>query len=89
MTSENVTVLLTDMVGSTALVSSLEPANADELRRTHPAAPRGDLLGAGVTPVRLGRHLRVGVESEHRPAGGQREPGTDIAERIDVAPRRP
>ena len=38
--SETVTVLFTDMVGSTQLVSQLEPLAADELRRTHFAALR-------------------------------------------------
>ena len=33
LTSENVTVLFTDMVGSTALSASLAPDAADELRR--------------------------------------------------------
>lgn len=35
MSSENVTVLFTDIVGSTALASSLTPDGADELRRSH------------------------------------------------------
>ena len=35
MTAENVAVLFTDMVGSTALASSLSPQAADELRREH------------------------------------------------------
>ena len=35
MTTENVAILFTDMVGSTALASSLAPDAADELRREH------------------------------------------------------
>ena len=35
MTTENVALLFTDMVGSTALASSLAPDAADELRRDH------------------------------------------------------
>src|SRR3954465_3532921 len=35
VTTENVAVLFTDMVGSTALASSLSPQAADELRREH------------------------------------------------------
>lgn len=33
--AEYVTVLFTDMVGSTALASGLSPAEADDLRQTH------------------------------------------------------
>ena len=35
MTTESVTVLFTDMVGSTALATSLAPDAADEFRRKH------------------------------------------------------
>ena len=33
--AEHVTVLFTDMVGSTALAAGMSPAEADDLRRTH------------------------------------------------------
>ena len=35
LTTESVTVLFTDMVGSTALATSLAPDAADEFRREH------------------------------------------------------
>jgi class 3 adenylate cyclase/tetratricopeptide (TPR) repeat protein len=60
MTTENVTVLFTDMVGSTALGSSLGPDNADELRRAHFATLRQAVAEAGGVEVKnLGDGLMV------------------------------
>ena len=58
MTSENVTVLFTDMVGSTALASSLAPEAADDLRREHFAMLRQSLVErAAPGDAALARHL--------------------------------
>ena len=60
MTIENVTVLFTDMVGSTALASSLSPDSADELRREHFSILRQAVAEAGGTEVKnLGDGLMV------------------------------
>jgi class 3 adenylate cyclase/tetratricopeptide (TPR) repeat protein len=52
MTSENVTVLFTDIVGSTALASSLAPDAADDVRRGHFAVLRQAMVEAGGTEVK-------------------------------------
>ena len=60
MTSENVTVLFTDMVGSTALASSLAADAADDLRRGHFAMLRQSVVEAGGIEVKtLGDGLMV------------------------------
>ena len=60
MTTENVTVLFTDLVGSTALASSLAPEAADELRREHFSILRQAIAEAGGTEVKnLGDGLMV------------------------------
>ena len=60
VTTENVTVLFTDMVGSTALASSLAPDAADELRRGHFSILRQAVAEAGGTEVKnLGDGLMV------------------------------
>ena len=51
-TTETVTVLFTDMVGSTQLVSQLEPQAADELRRTHFSVLRQALAAHHGTEVK-------------------------------------
>lgn len=56
--TENVTVLFTDMVGSTALASSLAPDAADELRRGHFGILRQAVAEAGGTEV---KHLGDGL----------------------------
>ena len=58
VTTENVTVLFTDMVGSTALASSVAPNVADELRRGHFAILRQAVAEAGGTEV---KHLGDGL----------------------------
>src|SRR5712691_11324658 len=60
MTTENVAVLFTDMVGSTALAASLSPDAADELRRGHFSVLRQAVAEAGGTEVKnLGDGLMV------------------------------
>ena len=60
MTTENVAVLFTDMVGSTTLASGLSPDAADELRREHFSILRQAVAEAGGTEVKnLGDGLMV------------------------------
>ena len=60
MTTENVAVLFSDMVGSTALASSLAQDAADALRREHFAILRQAIAAAGGTEVKnLGDGLMV------------------------------
>jgi class 3 adenylate cyclase len=60
VTTENVAVLFTDMVGSTALASSLAPDVADELRREHFSILRQAVAEAGGSEVKnLGDGLMV------------------------------
>ena len=62
--TENITVLFTDLVGSTQLASSLTPEAADELRRAHFSDLRRAVAGAGATEVKnLGDGLMVIVPS--------------------------
>ena len=59
-TTENVTVLFTDLVGSTELASSLTPEAGDELRRKHFSALRQAIAESGGTEVKnLGDGLMV------------------------------
>ena len=58
--TENITVLFTDLVGSTELASSLAPDAADEVRRTHFSALRQTIAASGGTEVKnLGDGLMV------------------------------
>jgi class 3 adenylate cyclase len=58
--TENVTVLFTDIVGSTALAWSVIPEAADELRRQHAAFLRRAVAETGGTEVKnLGDGLMV------------------------------
>src|SRR6202049_3087328 len=60
MTTENVAVLFTDMVGSTALASGLTPAAADELRRGHFSVLRQAVdEGGGTEGKKLGDGVMV------------------------------
>ena len=52
MTTANVTVLFTDIVGWTALAASMTPDAADELRREHFAILRQAVVEAGGTEVK-------------------------------------
>jgi len=62
--TENVTVLFTDLVGSTELSSSLSPEAADEVRRDHFALLRDAISATGGTEVKnLGDGLMVGFEA--------------------------
>ena len=59
--TENVTVLFTDLVGSTELSSSLSPQAADEVRRAHFTTLREVIAATGGTEVKsLGDGLMVG-----------------------------
>jgi class 3 adenylate cyclase len=62
--TESVTVLFTDLVGSTELSSSLSPEVADEVRRTHFSALREAISASGGTEVKnLGDGLMVGFDA--------------------------
>jgi class 3 adenylate cyclase/tetratricopeptide (TPR) repeat protein len=59
-TTENITVLFTDLVGSTELASSLTPEAGDEVRRKHFSALRHAIATSGGTEVKnLGDGLMV------------------------------
>lgn len=59
-TTENITVLFTDLVGSTQLASSLTPDAGDELRRKHFSALRQAVATSGGTEVKnLGDGLMI------------------------------
>ncbi len=51
-TTENITVLFTDLVGSTELASSLSPEVGDEVRRKHFSALRQAIATAGGTEIK-------------------------------------
>ena len=58
--TENITVLFTDLVGSTELASSLTPEAGDEVRRKHFSALRQAIATSGGTEVKnLGDGLMV------------------------------
>jgi class 3 adenylate cyclase len=58
--TEHVTVVFTDMVGSTALTAGMSPADADDLRRTHFSLLRHAVTAAGANEVKnLGDGLMV------------------------------
>jgi len=62
--TENVTVLFTDLVGSTELSSSLSPGAADEVRRAHFATLRVVIAATSGTEVKnLGDGLMVGFDA--------------------------
>ena len=52
MTTENVTILFTDLVGSTELQSSVTPDVADELRRDHFTVLRRAIADSGGREVK-------------------------------------
>jgi class 3 adenylate cyclase len=58
VTTENTTIVFTDMVGSTALASGLTPEGADEVRRTHVSLLRQAIAESGGTEV---KHLGDGL----------------------------
>jgi len=62
--TENITILFTDLVGSTELSSSLTPEAADEVRRAHFSALRDAIAATGGTEVKnLGDGLMVGFDA--------------------------
>jgi class 3 adenylate cyclase/tetratricopeptide (TPR) repeat protein len=63
-TSQTVTVLFTDLVGSTEMFSSLDPGRADEIRHEHFALLRGAVTDSGGTEVKnLGDGIMVTFSS--------------------------
>ncbi len=66
-TTQTVTVLFTDLVGSTELTSRLDPRAADDLRQTHFGLLRSPIAAAGGTEVKnLGDGLMVAFTSLSR-----------------------
>ena len=64
VTTENITVLFTDIVGSTKLASSLYPDDADEVRRGHFSILRQAVAEAnGIEVKNLGDGLMVAFTS--------------------------
>ena len=62
--TENVTLLFTDLVGSTELSSSLAPDAGDEVRRAYFAALREAIAATGGNEVKnLGDGLMVGFDA--------------------------
>ena len=65
--TQTVTILFTDMVGSTELSAALDPTAADELRQTHFGLLRAAVSAAGGTEVKnLGDGLMVAFSSLSR-----------------------
>ena len=65
--TQTITVLFTDLVGSTELFSSLSPQEADDLRNDHFSLLRGAVSGAGGLEVKsLGDGLMVAFSSLSR-----------------------
>ena len=65
--TQTVTIMFTDMVGSTELSTALDPTTADELRQTHFGLLRAALAAAGGTEVKnLGDGLMVTFSSLSR-----------------------
>ena len=65
--TQTVTILFTDMVGSTALSTALDPEMADELRQTHFGLLRTAVSAAGGSEVKhMGNGLMVAFSSVSR-----------------------
>ena len=87
--AEHVTVLFTDMVGSTALAASMSPAEADDLRRTHFSLLRQAITAAGVAEVKnLGDGLMVvsGLASAALACGVSMQQAIDAHNRTASSP---
>src|SRR4051794_30699920 len=97
-TTQTVTVLFTDLVGSTELSSSLSPHAADELRQTHFGLLRGAIESTGGVEVKnLGDGLMVAYTSLSRALAGavsmqqaierhnHREPARPLSVRIGLS----
>ena len=80
MTTENVAILFTDIVGSTKLFQRLSAETADEVRRVHFAILRQAIAEAGGTEV---KNLE-----DHRP-GSRGGPGPSEERRPVMEPRCP
>ncbi len=97
MTTENVAVLFTDIVGSTELSQSLSPELADQARRSHFAVLRQAVAESGGTEVKnLGDGLMVvftsasaalacGVAMQQGVAQANRGPGESIGLRVGLS----
>lgn len=82
---ETVTVLFTDLVGSTELMASVGEQRADELRREHFAALRTAVAGHGGREVKnLGDGLMVVFESAGAALGCAREMQQTVASGLRV-----
>ena len=79
--AEHVTVLFTDMVGSTALAASMSPAEADDLRRTHFSLLRQAITTAGATEV---KNLGDGLMAVSPLASSSLECAVSMQQAIDV-----
>ncbi len=79
--AEHVTVLFTDMVGSTALTAGMSPAEADDLRRTHFSLLRQAITAAGATEV---KNLGDGLMAVSRLASAGLECAVSMQQAIDV-----
>src|SRR5271156_2461111 len=79
--AEHVTVLFTDMVGSTALAAGMSPAEADDLRRTHFSLLRQAITAAEAAEV---KNLGDGLMAVSRLASAGLECAVSMQQAIDV-----
>lgn len=79
--AEHVTVLFTDMVGSTALAAGMTPAEADDLRRTHFSLLRQAIAAAGAAEI---KNLGDGLMAVSRLASTGLECAVSMQQAIDV-----
>jgi class 3 adenylate cyclase/tetratricopeptide (TPR) repeat protein len=79
--AEHVTVLFTDMVGSTALAAGMSPAEADDLRRTHFSLLRQAITAAGAAEV---KNLGDGLMAVCHLASAGLECAVSMQQAIDV-----
>ena len=89
MASETVTVLFTDLVGSTELAARLGPAGAEELRRSHFGLLRGAVADTGGNEVKnLGDGLMVvfGSPSQALACAGSMQQAIDRNNRTSPEP---
>jgi predicted ATPase/class 3 adenylate cyclase len=79
--AEHVTVLFTDMVGSTALAAGMSPAEADDLRRKHFSLLRQAITAAGASEV---KNLGDGLMAVSRLALAGLECAVSMQQAIEV-----
>ncbi len=85
MTTENVTILFTDIVGSTELSQSLSPSAADEARRGHFSILRQAITEAGGTEV---KNLGDGVMAVFSSASAALDCAVAVQQGVDQDNRR-